>query len=205
MNNRSLDLWTHLLFKTDQFSPIRDEPEIINEVVRDRGIKTIMELEQLNHIKDIKRFLNGTDIVAFNVLTTKQERYQWTHKALKKDPYQNLANISVSHLYNLRRSKTYQRQRCSLTKTRPKKVEIGIRRKHCSNDQPGYICIDSFHQGDQDKRKGIYPINAVDAVTQFQVIVTVEGISEAFMLHAIQQILAVFPFQNTGIPCRQWW
>jgi hypothetical protein len=35
-----------------------------------------MELEQLNHIKDIKRFLNGTDIVAFNVLTTKQERYQ---------------------------------------------------------------------------------------------------------------------------------
>jgi hypothetical protein len=76
VNNRSLDLWTHLLFRTDQFSPIRDEPEIINEVVRDRGIKTIMELEQLNHIKDIKRFLNGTDIVAFNVLTTKQERYQ---------------------------------------------------------------------------------------------------------------------------------
>jgi hypothetical protein len=44
-------------------------------------MKTIMKLEQLNSIEDIKRCLNGTDIVAFNIVTTKQERYQWTHKA----------------------------------------------------------------------------------------------------------------------------
>jgi hypothetical protein len=47
-------------------------------------------------------------------------------------------------------------------------------------------------------RKGIYHINAVDAVTQFQVIVTVERISEAFMLPAIQQILEAFPFEILG-------
>ncbi|MBW2690791.1 MAG: integrase, partial [Deltaproteobacteria bacterium] len=39
--------------------------------------------------------------------------------------YQQLAGISVSHLYNLRSSKTYQRQRCILTKTRPKAAPIG--------------------------------------------------------------------------------
>jgi len=49
-------------------------------------------------------------------------------------------------------------------------------------NQPGYIRIDSVHQGDQDKRKGIYHINAVDEVTQFQIIVTLERINETFML-----------------------
>ncbi len=76
--------------------------------------------------------------------------------------YQRLAGISVSHLYNLRASKTYQRQRVSLTKTGPKAAPIGQRRKPCPEDQPGYIRIDSVHQGDQDKRKGIYHVNAVD-------------------------------------------
>jgi len=112
--------------------------------------------------------------------------------------YQRLAGISVSHLYNLRRSTTYQRQRCTLSKTRPRAATIGVRRKPCPNDQPGYIRIDSVHQGDQDKRKGVYHINAVDAVTQFQVVVTIERISEAFMLPAIQQLLDAFPFNIKG-------
>ncbi len=112
--------------------------------------------------------------------------------------YQQLAAISVSHLYNLRVSKTYQRQRCTLTKTRPKAASIGQRRKPCPNNQPGYIRIDSVHQGDQDKRKGIYHVNAVDEVTQFQIIVTLERITEAFMEPALKQILAAFPFKIQG-------
>lgn len=112
--------------------------------------------------------------------------------------YQRLATISISHLYNLRASKTYQRQRCILTKTTPKAVAIGHRRKPTPNNQPGYIRIDSVHQGDQDKRKGIYHVNAVDEITQFQVVVTLERISEAFMLPALKQILAAFPFKIQG-------
>jgi transposase InsO family protein len=112
--------------------------------------------------------------------------------------YRRLAGISVSHLYNLRASKTYQRQRCVLTKTRPKAASIGQRRKPCPNNKPGYIRIDSVHQGDQDKRKGIYHVNAVDEVTQFQIIVTLERISEEFMLPALEQILAAFPFKIRG-------
>jgi len=120
------------------------------------------------------------------------------HKRFGQTGYQQLAGISVAHLYNLRASKTYQRQRCTLTKTRPAKAAIGQRRKPCPNNQPGYIRIDSVHQGDQDKRKGIYHINAVDEVTQFQVIFTLERISEEFMLPALIQMFDSFPFKIRG-------
>ena len=65
------------------------------------------------------------------------------YRRFGQDEYQRLSGISVSHLYNLRVSKTYQRQRCVLTKTRPKTAPIGQRRKPCPNDEPGYIRIDS--------------------------------------------------------------
>ena len=120
----------------------------------------------------------------------------WEH--VDESKYERLAGISVSHLYNLRQSTAYQRQRCVLTKTRPKAAKIGTRRKPCPNDQPGYIRIDSVHQGDQDRRKGVYHINAVDEVTQFQIIVTVERISERYMLPALEQLLAAFPFKIKG-------
>ena len=120
------------------------------------------------------------------------------HNRFGQSEYQQLAGLSVSHLYNLRVSKTYQRQRCTLTKTRPAKAPIGQRRKPYANNQPGYIRIDSVHQGDQDKRKGVYHVNAVDEVTQFQVISTLERISEEFMLPALIQMFDSFPFKIRG-------
>ena len=66
------------------------------------------------------------------------------------------------------------------------------------NNQLGYIRIDSVHQGDQDKRKGVYHINAVDEVTQIQVVVTMGRITETFMLPPMEQILATFPFEIRG-------
>ena len=49
-----------------------------------------MKLEQLNSLEKVKRFLNRTDIVAFNVVTTRQERHQGIQKALKKHRYRKL-------------------------------------------------------------------------------------------------------------------
>ena len=120
------------------------------------------------------------------------------YQCFGKTNYQRLAAISVSHLYNLRCSKTYQRQRCTLTKTRPKAASIGQRGKPQPNNQPGYIRIDSVHQGDQDKRKGIYHINAVDEVTQIQVVATLERITEEHMLPALKMMLKAFPFKIQG-------
>ena len=87
--------------------------------------------------------------------------------------YQRLAGISIAHLYNLRKSKTYRGQRHQYEKTKPVRSRIGERRKPNPNGQPGFIRIDSVHQGDQDGIKGVYHINAVDEITQFEVVCTV--------------------------------
>jgi len=51
------------------------------------------------------------------------------------------------------------------------------------------------HQGDQDKNKGVYHINAVDEVTQFEIVCTVEKISEQYLMPVLQSILEFFPFK----------
>ncbi len=108
--------------------------------------------------------------------------------------YQRLANISVAHLYNLRRSSTYQRARRQFDKTRPSTLSIGQRRKPQPNGQPGYIRVDTVHQGDQDRVKGLYHINAVDEETQFEIVCAVEKISERYLIPVLQQLLDQLPF-----------
>jgi len=108
--------------------------------------------------------------------------------------YQRLAGISVSHLYNLRRSNTYQRSRRKFDKTRPSASPIGERRKPQPNGQPGYIRVDTVHQGDQDGVKGLYHINAVDEETQFEIVCAVEKISERYLIPVLEQLLEQFPF-----------
>ena len=115
------------------------------------------------------------------------------------DPrYERLAGISVAHLYNLRGSRPYQNKRRHWTKTNPAGVPIGQRRAPAPAGMPGYIRIDSVHQGDQDGVKGVYHINAVDCVTQMQFVATCEKISEAYLLPVIRQLLAGFPFVILG-------
>ena len=112
--------------------------------------------------------------------------------------YANLAELSVSHLYNLRDSDRYKRQRQTFTKTQSRKIPIGERKKPQPEGKPGYIRIDTVHQGDLDKTKGVYHINAVDEITQFEIVCTVEKISERYLMPALTQILESFPFQVLG-------
>jgi transposase InsO family protein len=105
-----------------------------------------------------------------------------------------LATISTAHLYNLRNSVGYRRQRVDYTATRPTPVSIGERRKPTPEGRPGFVRIDTVHQGDQDGVKGVYHINAVDEVTQWQVVGAASFISEAWLMPVLQAILAQFPF-----------
>ena len=113
--------------------------------------------------------------------------------------FERLGSLSVGHLYNLRSSAPYRAQRVVLTKTRPTKVvTIGVRKAPAPDGRPGFIRIDSVHQGDLDGTKGLYHINAVDCVTQWEVVATVQTISEAHLLPVIRQMLEQFPFAILG-------
>jgi transposase InsO family protein len=115
-----------------------------------------------------------------------------------KAEFERLAGLSNGHLYNLRRSPDYRRQTMHYEKTRPAAVSIGERRKPQPNGKPGYLRIDTVHQGDGPEGKGLYHINAVDEVTQWEIVLAVARISEAYLLPVLQQMLRQFPFRILG-------
>jgi hypothetical protein len=108
--------------------------------------------------------------------------------------YERLSTISNGHLYNLRKEAAYAQVRQVFQKTKSTKIQIGVRRKPYPNGASGYLRVYSVHQGDLDGIKGIYIINAVDEVTQMQCIVSVERISEMFLVPALNQMMESFPF-----------
>lgn len=113
--------------------------------------------------------------------------------------FERLGSISVAHLYNLRKAAGYREQRVVLTKTRGDKAAvIGVRKAPAPDGRPGFVRIDSVHQGDFDGIKGLYHINAVDCVTQWEVVASVQTISEAHLLPVIEQMLEQFPFEILG-------
>ena len=117
------------------------------------------------------------------------------YDVFKKPEYVRLSRISVSHLYNLRGRRQYVSHATTYTKTPTTSVAIGERRKPRPDGNPGFIRVDSVHQGDKDKEKGVYHINLVDEVLQWEIVVCVEGISEEFLLPALEVAIASFPFR----------
>ena len=102
--------------------------------------------------------------------------------------FERLARLSNGHLYNLRRSVTCRRRRTVVGKTQ--------------------ATHNAMHQGDLDGAKacprmspsgGVYHINMVDDVTQFQFVGTVQAISERFLLPVLEGLIEAFPFVVQGI------
>ena len=112
--------------------------------------------------------------------------------------FERLKNISPAHIYNLRLSRTYQMRARTFAKTQSVTVSIGIRRKPDPKGRPGYIRVDTVHQGDRDGVKGVYHINLVDAVTQWEIVMCVEAISEAHLKPILEAALMMFPFLILG-------
>ena len=111
--------------------------------------------------------------------------------------YKNISEISVSHLYNIRKDNQQYNSSEAMhyTKTQSTKVSIGERRKPQPNGECGYLRVDSVHQGDRDKEKGVYHINLVDEVTQWEIVGCVEGISEYFLEPLLIDLLKQFPYK----------
>jgi transposase InsO family protein len=122
------------------------------------------------------------------------------HLLYKRPEYARLAGISVAHLYNLRQHQRYRERLLNYTRTRPTGVAIGERRKPQPQGRPGFLRLDTVHQGDRPEggEKGVYHINAVDEVTQWEVAASTPRISEAYLEPILQHMLRQFPFRILG-------
>jgi transposase InsO family protein len=115
-----------------------------------------------------------------------------------KREYARLAEISVAHLYNLRHSVGYRQRAAEFSRTTPSGIAIGERRRPDPQGAPGYLRVDTVHQGDWEGEKGVYHINAVDAVTQWEIIGCAPKISEQHLLPVLEAMLHQFPFLILG-------
>ena len=150
---------------------------------------TPADIELLAAVDEAHETLSGP--ATRKILEREYQHYQ-------QSEYERLAGISVAHLYRLRRRSSYRQRRLHFTKTRPTAVSIGERRRPNPQGQPGYLRVDTVHQGDLDGVKGVYHINAVDEVTQWQVVGAAAAISEAWLEPLLQAMLQQFPFRIRG-------
>lgn len=118
------------------------------------------------------------------------------YKLFGKDEFGKLARISVSHIYNLREKRQYRSHSLTVKGTLPSRnAVIGKREKPDPDGEPGYIRVDTVHQGDLEKEKGVYHINLVDEVIQWEITGCVEKISERFLEPLLRDLIAQFPFK----------
>src|SRR5271165_2545332 len=152
---------------------------------------TRADIELLASVDEAHEMLSGP--ATRRILEREFEVYE-------RPEYARLATISVAHLYNLRHHQRYRERLLNYTRTRPTAVSIGERRKPQPQGQPGFLRLDTVHQCDQPNggEKGVYHINAVDEVTQWQVAGATPRISEAYLEPVLAHMLRQFPFRILG-------
>jgi hypothetical protein len=114
--------------------------------------------------------------------------------------FKRLSGISVSHIYNLRVKRIYTSHSTTFTITDPVSTPIGIRRRPDNTGIPGYLRVDTVHQGDRrlplgKYEKGVYHLNLVDEVTQWEMVFCVETISELHLKPIFEMLQQMFPFK----------
>lgn len=150
---------------------------------------TRADMELLAKTDDLHDYLSGP--ATKKILEREYQEYG-------HEEFRNVAGISVAHLYNLRQKSIRLGIARRFTRTRPSALPIGERAKPDPRGEPGHIRIDTVHQGDLDGEKGVYHINAVDQVTQWELIASVERISEAYLVPVLEIMLAGYPFVVRG-------
>lgn len=142
-----------------------------NRIYTGRDVKLLEKTDELH--------LRLSDRATQEILRREYERFD-------RKEYQNLANISHGHITNLRHHPIYRNSWVNHTKARL--VPIGRTQAPENYGRPGSIRVDTVSQRD------VYHINAVDEITQWEVLVCVPVISEICMLPALSILLDQFPF-----------
>src|ERR1700723_1965945 len=150
---------------------------------------TMADVELLASVDEAHETLSGP--ATRRILEREYQQYG-------KQEYARLASISVSHIYNLRRERSYRQRRLNYVKTKPTGGTIAERRRPTPQGRPGYLRVDTVHQGDQNGAKGVFHINAVDEVTQWEIVAATPQISERWLMPLLEQLLEQFPFTIRG-------
>ena len=203
----------HLL-KRDEKGVIRRYVEKVTGYSRSQVSRLIAEYKRTGRLKKTEyrrhRFPRRYTPSEIELLARTDELHGWlsgpaTKKIMEREyevyghaEFGNISRISIAHLYNLRRNNTYRNTTRRFVKTKPNVSRIGERAKPDPKGQPGYIRIDTIHQGDINGLKGVYHINAVDEITQWEIIASVERISEAYLVSVLEGMLVQFPFIIRG-------
>ena len=124
-----------------------------------------------------------------------------------EERYRRLASISVGHLYRLRKTRAYQRRNRRFQSTQAVKAPtIGERRRPQPDGRPGFLRIDTVHQGDLrdlggcETVKGVFYLNVVDEVTQWEAVVAVPALTRQFVQPGLRLVLGqIFPFVILGL------
>ena len=98
-----------------------------------------------------------------------------------KKEFERLANISKSHINNLRLTPAYKRRAIVFEKTHSTKSHFLPIGKMEAKGIPGYLRVDTVHSGTHNEQKGLYYINMIDDTLQTEYVFTVPVISERFM------------------------
>lgn len=104
----------------------------------------------------------------------------------RHEKFCHIADVSSSHIDNLRRTNIYKTHWVNGTKS--KIVPIGKTQPPEANNMPGSLRIDTCHQRD------IYHIHCIDEITQWEIVLCVPSISEAYLKPALELLLILFPF-----------
>jgi transposase InsO family protein len=200
--------------KRDEKGVIRQYMERITGYSRAQVSRLIRRYKQTGRLKKTQyrrhRFPRKYTPSEVELLAKTDELHEWlsgpaTKRIMEREyevyghsEFGNISRISVAHLYNLRRSSTYRNITRRFSKTKPAVFRIGERAKPDPKGQLGYIRIDTVHQGDLNGQKGVYHINAVDETTQWEIVASVERISEAYLVPVLESVLVQFPFVIRG-------
>ena len=147
------------------------------------------ELEILARTDELHGFPNAVSL-----------KYILASMARQDSKFKNIVDICVAHIYNLRRSARYHQltRRFQKTKSSIAGKKIGLRQKPEPRGRPGFIRVDTVHQGDQNGIQGVYHINTVDEITQFECVAAVEQITQDILIPILKQLLDGYPFRILG-------
>ena len=217
LNAREKYIWTEEVLKRFRYQKLKKDGKglikcyllKVTGYSRAQLTRLIGLYQESGHVQMVKyqrhRFPQRYSAIEVALLAKTDELHGWlsgpaTKKILERESavygnqeYAHIAGISVAQIYNLRHSQRYGGKRYIHTK--PVVSKIGERVKPESQGQPGYIRIDTVHQGDREGHKGVYHINTVDEVTQWEVIISLERITENHLAANLEDILKQFPFQ----------